>query len=470
MKSRLGEFALVLVAAWSVAVVALNGFFLDSLTEALGWWGRALLTLGAVALLLVVLYAATRSRRQIAGGIVLYVALLVIFATAALAMSTGGNFYDDVEGNYLYLFFVLAASATGCFVLTRTLPGCAIWLALASLVCSIIQAFYRTDEYVMSLIAVLAALALIVHKNFYLGLEKADAAGEPSPKRNFVASAAPALAVGAAALVLWFGVIAPLGPGEAKISLVTEYRRLPIEQLRGTAEEQPVLDYSMTTENLVDGFRYTTDDLKEDPLSSVTVDARAKLEQEVRQQAGGTGSGAGESAGAGGQSGGAGLEEPDPEDKNDVWEEMSWLEKMLPGIIAALIVLALTLLIAGYFLVRRVLRKRRLYSYLSLPPRAAAEKIYLFLLERLSRIGFKRPESSTLSEFATSSARQMDMLVSETGVPFGEVTQTYLDCAYGREEPDEEKLVPLVAFYLGFWKGARVHLGNMKYFFKSFRL
>jgi len=470
MRERFGEFALVLVAAWSVAVVALNGFYLDSLVEAFGWWGRALLALGVVALLLLVLYAVTYRRRQIAGGIVLYVALLVVLATAALATSTGGDFYKDVEGNHLYLFFVLAASATGCFVLTRTLSGCAVWLALASLVCSIIQAFYRTDEYTMSLVAVLAALALIVHKNFYLGLEKSDTAGEPSPKRNFIASAIPALAVGAAALVLWFFVIAPLGPGEAKIALVTEYRRLPIEQLRGTAEEQPVLDYSMTTENLVDGFRYTTDKFKEDPLSSVTIDARALLEQEVREQAGGTGSGAGESAGAGGQSGGAALEEPNPQDQDDVWEEKSWLEKMLPGIIAAVIALIAVLLIVSYFLGRRILRLRRLRSYLSLPPRAAARQIYLFLLGRLSRIGFKRPESSTLSEFASSSARQMDMLVSETGVPFVEVTQTYLDCAYGKEEPDEERLVPLVAFYLGFWKGARIHLGNLKYFFKSFRL
>lgn len=470
MLGSAGEYLLVVLGAWSVATVGMNAFFLDSLVEQYGWWGRSLLALGATVALVLALYATTRNRRQLAGGVVIYVAILAIFATLAIAMSNGESPFADVEGNYLYLFFVISACATGCFMLTRTLPGCAIWLVASSLTCSIVQAFYRTDEYAMSLVAVLAALALVVHKNFRLGLEKADSAKAPSHGRNFTASVLPALAVGGAALVLWFGVIAPLDPGAAKITLTTDYRRLPVEQLKGVAEEKPVLDYSMTTDNLVDGFRYTTDDLVEDPTSSTTIDAKAMLEQNVRQQAGGEGAGAGESAGSGGQSGGAAVQAPNPESPEDTWDEISWTEHPSPAIPILVALLALVLAAIAYFVGRRVARRRRLEALLSQPPREAAQQIYLFLLGRFSRIGFKRAPGATLAEFSKSCARQMDMYALESGVAFADLTRIYQECAYGQEEPTEDDLVPLVAGYLGFWRGARMHLGNLKYFFKSFRL
>ncbi len=464
LKQNLGEFALMLISAGAVATVGLNAFFLDGLAQTLGYAGRAALAFLVVAALLLVLYVASFRRRQLAAGILMYVAVLAVLVTLAFAFSTGESVYDDVEGNYLYFVFVTVASATGCFALTRTLAGSALWFASASFACAAVQALYQTEEIAMSLLAVLSALALIVHRNFRLGLARADAAKAPSPSRNFAASALPVAVVGALALAVWFLIIVPLNPAVAKITLVVDYRRLPIEELKGTAEERPVLNYDMTSQNLVDGFYYTTDDLKEDQSSSVTIDAASLLEQQLRQQVTNL------SDNLGNDSGGGTRETLDEESLNPEYDAVSWSERFPWIILTIVLALVAVACIVAFFVGRRVHRTRRLKRMLSLPPRRQVEELYTFELSRLSRLGFKVPTGATLSEFAVRTERQMDMITEETQVGFGTITHAYEACAYGRHEPSEDEVVPLVAYYLRLWKAARVHLGPFKYFFRSFRL
>ena len=464
MRASFWEYLLVVVSAWSVATVGLDAFFLYSISDALGYWGRALLSLGVVVLLVAVLYAASWRRRQLAAGAFAYVALLALVVAAALALSNGENLYEDVEGNYLYFAIVCIAAATGCFVLTRTLAGSGVWLAAGSFACSVVQALYRTDELALSLVAVLSALALIVHKNIRLGLEKAEDAAAPVHARNFAASVLPAVAVGVIAILAWFVVIAPLDPGVVEMKLVTDYRKLPMEVLKGTAEEQPVLDYSMKSDNLVDGERYTTDDLLEDPSSTVTVDARSMLEQQLVQEVTSEGTGAGSASGAGT------LDDLDTRSDEPRWDTLSWSE-LFPWIIVIIILCLLAIAaICAYFVGRRARREKRLRKMLSLEPREQVRGIYLYLLGKMERIGFKVPSGVTLARFSESSERQMDALTEEAKVSFAEITETFQKCAYGQEDPTEDEVAALAAFYLSFWKGARVHLGTMRYLAKSFRL
>ncbi len=465
MRGSLGECLLAVVASWSAACVAMNGFYLDGLLETLGYAGRAGLALAACAAVLFVLYAATWDRRRMAPGLVLFAACAVAAFSVALAFSTGEDAYADAEGNYFYLAAVLVLVPAACFVLTRTLAGCAAWFAAAAFACSVVQAFYASGEVAMSMACTFSSLALIVLKNFRLGQVQAEAAGRPRHARTFAASVAPVCLVGALALAAWFGVIAPMGPGAADLTLVTEYRLLPFEELKGTAQELPVINYDLKSQNLVDGSYYTTDDLVEDPDSEVTIDAASMLEQQLQQQVEQLG------AGTGGSSGGGEQEDVDWEDLDPEVNPISWSEKF-PWIILVIVACVLAACgVVGYFVGRRAWRMRRLRSMLALPtPREQADAIYLFLLSRLGRIGFKVPTGQTLAEFARASERRMDMLTEETQVAFASVTATYEECAYGHVDPGEDQMAPLVAYYLGFWKAARAHLGNLKYFFKSFRL
>lgn len=464
MRSALGECILVVLAAWSVCTVAMNAFYLDGMREALGYWGRSLLALGAVSVLAGVLYFAAWNRRRMAAGLVIYAVLVAALLFASVVLSSGENPYEDAEGNFLYLAALLAVATTACFALSRTLAGCAVWFAAAAISCSVVQAFYESGEVAMSMVAVFSSLALIVHRNFRLGLLRAESAGMPSHGRMFWASVAPVAAVAAVALLAWFAVIAPMSPDVAKVTLVTDYRQLPVDELKGTAEERPVLNYDMKTENLIDGFRYTTDDLKEDPQSDVEVDARSMLEQQLQQRVDAMG------AVDGGSSGSGSREDFDWDAPDEEYDPISWSETFPWIAVGVALAVLLVAAVTAYFVGRRVRRRRRLEHMLCLPPRAQVEAIYQFLISRMERVGLAVPDGVTLGEYARASARQMEVMDDETKVAFADVTAAYERCAYGHVEPTEDDVVPLAAYYLGFWRAARAHLGSVKYFFKSFRL
>ena len=471
MRGNVGEFALVALCAWALAGVGLNAFFLDGLAAALGYGGRLALVGFVVLVLVGLLYAVSYKRSRLALGVVVYALAVAALVAVSVLLSTGGAPYEDVEGNYLYFAVVVCASSTGCFALTRTLAGCAGWLAAVSLVCSAVQAFYESGEVVLSIVAVLTSLALIVHRNFRLGLERATSAQRPSHLRNFVAAVVPVAVVGAVAAGLWVGVIAPMAPGEVKVALITDYRSLPIEEYKGTAEEYPVLDTSMTSENLVDGERYTSDlrPPKEDPASDVVIDGRAMLEQDLEQAVADAAS-AGDAQAEGAQSGGAVEDVLDDEDQNPEWDTQSYTDEFPWALLAILVALLAVAVVLAYFLGRRAWRMRKLESILALSPREQVAELYRFQLARLARLGMPVPDGVTLSEFSASNARKLEMLDEEARVAFTDVTRIYEACAYGAVEPSEDEVVRLCAYYLGFWKGARAYLGNVRYFFQSFRL
>ena len=462
----LGELALVFVSAWACACVSVNGFHIDGLLVSMGYAGRAALVGALVLLCVLVLYVLSYRRTALLARVVAYIALLAVLVAVALALSGGENVYEDAEGNWLYLVLVPTLLATACFLLTRTILGSTLWFVVAAFACCLVQAFYEVGEVGMSLVASACALMLVVHRNFQLGLEHADLARKPSPARNFAASAAPVAAVAAVALAVWFGIIAPLSPGVLDVKLFTDYRQPPIEEWKGVIKANPTYNTDLTTENLVEGFLYTTDDLVEDVASDISIDVTSLLEQQEEQETDG-----GEALDAGEDTGGGVDEDFDEEETEEERYDAQSYSWQFPWIIVRIVLVVLLVgAVVGYFVGRRAWRRRNLERILALPPREQAVQLYLFLLERLRRIGFSVPAGLTLAEYASSSARQMDMLTEETRVAFTDITQTYERCAYGKLEPSEEDVAPLVEYYLWFWKAARTQLGNFRYFFKSFRL
>lgn len=477
MKANAGEYVLVLCAAWSVATVGLDAFFLFSISDAIGYAGRALLVLVIEALLLLVLYWAVSAKGRKPIGAEIYIAISVVLVVACIMASSGESVYEDVEGNYLYFAVVVLLAALGCFVLTRTLAGCAVWFVAAALICSVVQAFYESEELVLSVVATFAALALIVHRNFRLGLAHADIARMPSHAGVFASAAVPTAAVVGVALAASVAFIALANPGVLDIKLITDYRSLPIEELIGTAAEHPTLNLEMTSENILAGEPYTTDDLLEDADSTTVFDAESVLEQGESEQSDGGGQ-AGTSDDTGGSRAGGGTQQAlDSESLEPEYDVVSY-STVFPWIVVYIVLAVLIVAaIVGYFVGRRIYRRKRLERMLALPtPTLRIKAIYRFLLTRLEVLGITQPVGMTLSEWAVTSRRSLDVLDEVTGVTFAELTAIYVAADYdvaadmGTHEPTEDDVVLFAAYYLGFWKAAREHLGNFKYFFTSFRL
>ncbi len=457
LKSQAGEFALALVAAGSFACVIENAFFLSSVPA------RVPLSFCACAVLLALLYAASYRRRRMAAGAVVYVAALAAMVAAALALSSGEDPYADAEGNYLYLVLCIAFSATASFLLSRRTAGGALWFLVVAFSCSVVQAFYERNDLVLSIAAAAASLALVIYRNFVAGLEGADVVRGASRAAGLAASLAVVAASCAAALAVWFLVIAPAGPGVLEIKLITEYRQLPVDLVRGVAEEQPTLNLELTTDRdhlLDDEYRYTTDDLVRGE-SDVVISAQQVLDQETLG-GGTTDSGAGTDGAKDG-----GLDQDSLEQDYDAQSYST----VFPFIVVVLAAIALTaLLIAALFALRRRRRITRLRALLAADAPDQARGIYQFLLSRFSRIGFTVPPGFTLSEFARAQSSRMAIFDAAAGVPFVELTRVYEEITFGSRVPTDDDIVPFVAYYLAFWKASRTYLGNFKYFFKSFRL
>lgn len=455
MKGLALEFVLVLACSWALSVVVMEGFWVDSGLR----FGPVPVAVEALVLVAYYYAAWMRNRIYIGVGVVLVVVAGVV--SVSMAMSTGQNVYDDVAENYLVAALCMVLSVSACFLLTRTLAGSAVSFIAVVVACALIQAFYEQGLLGYSLVAFLSALALVVWRNCMLSQLRADVLQRVSQPANFAFSVLPVLLCAGLALVVWFAFIAPLNPGILRLELIRDPRVADTVQVKGVGDARMEVDTSTTSDNLTDGEMFTTDKLKVDPLSYKEVPARSVPEEALQDadadQSGGSSSGNRET-----------LNQASTERQYDA---VSY--SLAPVIAILLVVLALLLVAAiiAYFILRRRHRIKRLEGFLA--GRTGSEQvrsIYLFLLPKMGRIGFSVPNGATLSSWSEASARNMEGLRDETKVPFDVLTKTYVRCAYGCYEPSEDEVVPFVAFYEGFWKAARVHLGNLKYFFKSFRL
>ncbi len=462
LNSRKGEFLLVWLSAWAVATVAMNGFFLDSLVQTYGYAFRASVALGGCFVLCLVLFIGAHNPARKFAAAAGYVAIAAVGVVVAVALSSTGDVYQDAEGNYLYLALDLVVVCLAAFLLTRTLTGCMAWFVVAAFTCAAAQAFWAGNDTVVSIAAVLCALAMVIYRNFTLGVRSAQAAKKGAGGMAFASAIVPAAAACAIAVAAWVLIIAPLGPGTLDVKLFTEYRQLPIEEYVGTATERPLLNYDMTSKTTVDGDAYTTDDLKQDATSDVNVDAASALQQQALANA--AGSGTGSSAGGGTK------QDFSSDASSQVYNPISYDTQFPWAAVWIAIVAGILVLFIAYFLIRRYLRRRRLRLILAKDPAAQIKELYRLMLVKLERIGFSQPQGMSLTEYAATSARAMEMMTEETRVPFAAMTSVYVACVYGDEQPTQDDAVLFSAYYLRFWKAARAQLGNLKYFFKSFRL
>lgn len=446
---------LVWIAAWATSCVGLDAFYA---ADGVAWapYVAAFVT-GLLSFALD--WVSADRRRWVLGGMGL-VAVLIATLVAAVSLSASQNPLSDEAGSWLFILAPMLACGVAASLLSRTLIGCWVWLVASGFACGFIEALYRAGDVLFTCIAVAAGIAVCVHSNVCGRSRGAVVARSSAPARVGTSVVAPLACVGAA-LVVWFAVLAPLNPATAHITLFEEYRRLPYQFVEGVAKINPTFDFSLTGSDLEEGYTYLTDDLNAGDTGK-EIDARSLQQQSKQKPSNADGSG----GGTGGSFEGFDNESPTPQD-----DPMSYTQEFPWWLLRLLILAIVVLAIVAFFLLRRRRRKRWLaYVLDNLSPRRQVEEMYYFLESRLGRIGFDVPAGVTLGEFARNNVFSMIALRDVTKVPFSECTEVYERVSYGGQQPSDEDCVLLVAWCSMFWKAARAQLGNLRYFFKSFRL
>ncbi len=441
LKSVVWNFVLVAVAAVSMSYVLLDGFYVDPSLQ------YSVFPAIIVIVCLAALYFIARSRRtMLIGGILYAVALFVVWIISAV-MTPDFAIFSDFEGNYLIYTMIITLTATACFLASRVSWGTAVMFIVGVFLLGLIQLFYERFELVWTILFVLSSLALLIYENYQHSMRTAVAVKKPSFIPGFVVSiCACAVAVGLG-VGIWYGIIAPLDPDALDIKLITEYRALETVQVRGTSDMYQTPNIDMTSDELNEGER-TTDDIKEDVNGNPWP--------------------------------ATGNTEPEPEDNQDndsfmgmnlesiqdVFDLQSNPQNWPILVLLLLIVLAIVL----YFILRRVRRNRRLTRFEDLSPDGEYQATFLFLLDRFRRVGVAIPKGQTMREFAVSSATAVRYQDEVAGVKFADLANSYSDMTYGNRDVSDEDVSKIQKYYSSFWKGCRKQLGNIRYFFKSFRL
>ena len=441
MKSAIWELILLALLALAMTYQILNCFYVAPSIQ----YGPIPGVVAVAAIVALTLVNYTRRTRLIGGAVYGVVCVIAIIACGAM---TGEGVFVDNEQNYLILSMVILITPTVIFLLGRTRTGSAFAFIICAFLSAAIQFFYMKYELLWLIVTLLSAVALLIYKNYQLSARTATTVRKLSFVPGFAtACAAVALSVGLGCGI-WFLVIAPLDPGAVDIKLITEYRAQDTEIAKGVSDVYMTPNFDLTSSETSNDVR-TTDQLVETD-TGIDTPANGNEQTETEQQV------------ASGSFLGI--------DFDSLQQQFAFLtydvvSKFMLGVLALLL-----LIIVGYFVERRLHRNRRLKRYQALEPRQQATAIYCFLADNFGRLGMGVPDGQTTLEYAAGVNESMRYFNAAAGVDFKEIAGLYSAVAYGDREIGDDDLNLFARYYKAFWKGARKHLGNVKYFLKSFKL
>lgn len=444
-RSVAGEFVLVALASVSLSYILLDGFYVAPEVQQTPLPGVL------ATVLALVFFLVSYNKKSMRIGTPLVVLVLVVLWAAGALTSPDGQYLVDTEGNNLIFLMTVSLTSLVCFLLSRRRFGTALLFIIGVFLAAFIQFFYEFFEVGWTVTLVFSTLALIIYKNYQLSVRAVDTLKKVKFLPGFAVSlGAVCLAVGMGCVV-WFGIIAPLNPAAVDIKLITEYRALETLFVKGTSSIYQTPNLDLSSDQVGEGER-TTDDLQIDEVDGVKTPAHSKETQvpdETQYDPSGTFLGV------------------DFDSLQELFDSQTFEQ---PSVLWWLLLLLIPLALAAFFVGRRIWRAKRLERYVSRGSRQGVIAIYTFLVSRLARLGMGIPRGETLLDFAESTAATLGRIDAVTGVKFANLTKTYVGVVYGEEAVKEQQIEEFKRYYEGFWKASRSYLGNVKYFFKSFRL
>ena len=445
LKGAVWDFVLTFAVSLGMCYTLLNCFYVSPDLQ----YGPVPAIVCAVVLL--ALFAGASSKRAARIAFPLIAVAMVVSWIAAASMTPDAGFLVDNESNYLIFAMCTTLTATGCFALSRSLTGSALLFIAGAFIMGLVEFLYRHFEVAWTLVFVAAVLALIVYRNYQKSLRESSSVKKVAFVPGFAVAAVAGVVAMGLGCGIWFGIIAPLNPPAAEIKLLTEHRALETVRVKGVADIYQVPNLDMTSDETNDGER-TTDDIKESP-NGRPYPATGNSQSEDNPE---------DSSQSGVSFAGINLDVPD-----DAFDFLNYEQVRIALIIAALLLVAA---IVAYFLGRRKRRARRLARVRQLPPSEQVAQLYPFLVNKLARLDIVKAPGQTLADYAVANAATMEQFDTAAGVTFAEVTKDYAAVVYGGYELDQEAADRAGAYYNAFWKACRHKIGNVKYFFKSFRL
>ena len=439
------DYLLVLVASTALTMTVSFGF-----ESAPGLRGNPLVCGGIAAGMLLILFAGSWSKRALlpaAGAAVLY-ALVVVAAAIALSPSASPVFrsgaVNDSADSYFVFALVALAVPVLVYLLSRRRVGAVVLLVASVFSCEMVQFLFRdwVDEggTAVFLVALVAVLALFV----YQGYRSSVRAAQRLEKTSF--AAATVLGVGVSVLCVlvgvgvFLGLISGLGLSTPEIKPFKDYFTRPVMEYSGNYERQPIDNPDETTSLLSESVGTTRQNGPGgDQMKSTEQDDQDSAESTVS----------------------TGVQESlDNTDWSEVFAAIDYQQLVVTGLLVVLVVAVVLVAIVLLW------RRRRAWRLSRIADRPCAWRVwylYEFLLERFRRVGFARPATLTLMEFALATRTSMLPYSKGCDVDFLAVTLAYQRACYDEGRVTEEDYELVERYYWAFYRNAHTQCSWRKW-------
>lgn len=404
------------------------------------------------AIALVVLFALLYGRGmrrgpvRVAGYVGAGVFALVL-AGVGVGLSVEENPFADLPGNLLISALIYALVPLVVYLASRSRYLVIVLFAVGSLLGACMQFLYERDVLVALVALCVLCPALAVYRNYQQGAYSVESLQSVRYGRAALSGIALGAGAGVVAVAICALVLAPLGLPTLEPKFFTEYRSLEEIDVYGAASPSDDSDNVLTSDNLTDDVRYTTN--------------KGDLEDGEQAQAPNPSDGQEAERFAGSMFG------LDLDSTDSAFDLFSYVDRTLlfaiPLAILALVVLAI--------LVKLLLRRRRLARYSKAPPRAQAQDFYEFFLSRLEKLGLGKPVSMTAREYGKGFSRELRPFVAgKTGVTFDDLSAVYEKATFANQELSRHELGMFRSFYKAFYGNCRRYLGFWRYTLKFWQL
>lgn len=412
---------------------------------------RSLVPVSAViALLLLVLLLCgrgmTMGRTRVA-GFVGYAAATVALVGLGVGMSAEANPFADAPGNLFVPALIYALVPLVVYLMSRSRYLVIVLFAIGGFVGASMQFLYERDVLVALIALCVLCPTLAVYKNYQQSARSVESL--QSVRYGMAGGTALALGAGAAiiAVLVCVFVLAPLGLGTLDPKFFTEYRSLEELKVYGAASPSDDSDNVLTSGNLTDEVRYTTN--------------RGDQENGEESESPDASEGNDPQSYAGSM---LGIDLDSIESAFDMFSyEDRTLLLVIPLVILALIVLAI--------IAKLALRRLRYARLVKAPPRAQVQGFYTFFLSRFAKLGLEKPASMTAREYGRSFSRELrPFAATSTGVTFEDLSELYERAIYADEQLSPRSLAAFRSFYGEFYGNCRRYVGFWRYLLKFWRL
>ena len=375
------------------------------------------------ALVMAIMYVIGYNKRtSLIGGAAIGVALIVW-----VIILRARGYLDDLsaEGTdeTIPAFWTIVLFGTALiYVLTRSRKVLFFAAPIGLLFC----AAFKFLEYPVSVPGLLLLVAAVILELLYLVYKDSllnASYGNYNIRHFLMQSIAVLLVVMMLSTGVFYGVVKPIDPPTRDLKLITKLMSFDIMELLGVASTQEL--------------REPDDEDKDDKDDQKEQEEEEEKEEEEKE------------------------DEQNRESEEDIsantitYDERDYTVYWVTALIL--------LLMALPFIVKYTLRARRRRRLNGLDPNNQAAFVYDFFLKRFKKLGFGKPESATILEYAE---QQEDFLLnfrSKEGATFEELSEIYNRHLYSGADVTPAEISKFMSVYNSFYKNAKEFLGNWKY-------